>query len=67
VALLPVNIPTNKRVEIALRYIMASDRQCQGHLRQSRHRVEPARQDLTETEVIQIREAIDRDYVVEAT
>jgi small subunit ribosomal protein S13 len=61
-----VNIPTNKRVEIALRYIhgigpsnakdicakvgIASDRRVN---------------DLTETEIIQIREAIDRDFVVE--
>jgi small subunit ribosomal protein S13 len=61
-----VNIPTNKRVEIALRYIhgigpanakvicdkvgIASDRRVN---------------DLTETEIIQIRETIDRDYVVE--
>ncbi len=61
-----VNIPTNKRVEIALRYIhgigptkareiidgvgIAPDRRVQ---------------DLSDAEVIQIREAIDRDYMVE--
>jgi small subunit ribosomal protein S13 len=61
-----VNIPTNKRVLIALRYI---------------HGIGPANakdicvkvgiaanrrvSDLTENEVIQIRETIDRDYVVE--
>ena len=61
-----VNIPTNKRVEIALRYIhgigpsnakdicakvgIASDRRVS---------------DLTENEVIQIRETIDHDYIVE--
>ena len=61
-----VNIPTNKRVEVALRYI---------------HGIGPAKarvicakvgivqqrrvSDLTENEVIQIREAIDREYVVE--
>lgn len=61
-----VNIPTNKRVEIALRYIHgigpsnAKDI-CKKVGIASERRVS----DLTETEVIQIREAIDRDYVVE--
>ena len=61
-----VNIPTNKRVEIALRYI---------------HGIGPAKAreitekigidldrrvaDLTDAEVIQIRETIDADYIVE--
>lgn len=61
-----VNIPTNKRVEIALRYI---------------HGIGPAKAreitekvgitadrrvaDLTDAEVIQIRETIDADYMVE--
>ena len=61
-----VNIPTQKRVEIGLRYI---------------HGIGPAKakeimekvgiesdrrvSDLTENEIIQIREAIDRDYLVE--
>ncbi len=61
-----VNIPTQKRVLIALRYI---------------HGIGPAKakeicskvgiaenrrvHDLTDSEVIQIREAIDRDYLVE--
>ena len=61
-----VNIPTNKRVEIALRYI---------------HGIGPAKAreitekvgitadrrvaDLTDAEVIQIRETIDADYLVE--
>jgi len=61
-----VNIPTQKRVEIALRYIhgigetkakeicdkvgIAADRRVS---------------DLTDSEVIQIREVIDRDYLVE--
>jgi small subunit ribosomal protein S13 len=61
-----VNIPTNKRVEIALQYI---------------HGIGPARakaildrvgiddsrrvNQLTDQEVLQIREAIDRDYTVE--
>jgi small subunit ribosomal protein S13 len=61
-----VNIPTNKRVEIALRYI---------------HGIGPAKareicdtvgikldrrvNQLSDAEVIQIREAIDRDFTVE--
>ncbi len=61
-----VNIPTQKRVQIALRYI---------------HGIGPAKareicekvgiaddrrvHDLTDSEVIQIRETIDRDYMVE--
>lgn len=61
-----VNIPTDKRVVIALRYI---------------HGIGPAKaaeicakvnipaerrvKELTDAEVIQIREAIDRDYIVE--
>ena len=61
-----VNIPTNKRVEIALRYIHgigpanAKDI-CSKVGIASERRVS----DLTENEIIQIREAIDRDYVVE--
>jgi small subunit ribosomal protein S13 len=61
-----VNIPTNKRVEIALRYIHgigpahAKDI-CEKVGIASNRRVS----DLTENEIIQIREAIDRDYVVE--
>ncbi len=61
-----VNIPTNKRVEIALRYIhgigpaMASEI-CEkiGIARERRVA------DLSDAEVIQIREAIDKDYMVE--
>ena len=61
-----VNIPTNKRVEIALRYI---------------HGIGPSKateicsvvgiprerrvSDLSDAEVLQIRETIDRDYLVE--
>ncbi len=61
-----VNIPTNKRVEISLRYIHgigpsnAKDI-CAKVGIASERRVS----DLTENEIIQIREAIDRDYVVE--
>ena len=61
-----VNIPTNKRVEIALRYIYgvgpARAREiCQKVGIAEKRRVS----DLTEAETIQIREAIDRDYIVE--
>ncbi len=61
-----VNIPTNKRVEIALRYI---------------HGIGPAKateiceqvgiprerrvHELSDAEVLQVREAIDRDFIVE--
>jgi len=61
-----VNIPTNKRVEIALRYIHgigpsnAKDI-CKKVGIAANRRVS----DLTETEVIQIRETIDHDYIVE--
>ena len=61
-----VNIPTNKRVEIALRYIHgigpAKAREITEKIG-----IEPARRvsDLTDAEVIQIRETIDADYMVE--
>jgi len=61
-----VNIPTQKRVEIALRYIHGigaskSKEICERVGIASNRRVH----DLTDSEVIQIREAIDRDYLVE--
>ena len=61
-----VNLPTNKRVIIALQYIhgigpkFASDIVTKVGLDQSR-RI----QDLTDSEVLQIREAIDATYTVE--
>jgi small subunit ribosomal protein S13 len=61
-----VNIPTNKRVEIALTYIhgigdtFAKQICAKVHIPAER-RVNQ----LTESEVSQIREVIDRDYVVE--
>ena len=61
-----VNIPTNKRVEIALRYIHgigpAKAREITEKIG-----IEPARRvsDLTDAEVIQIRESIDAGYMVE--
>jgi small subunit ribosomal protein S13 len=61
-----VNIPTNKRVEIALRYIHGvgpahAKEICEKVGILANRRVS----DLTETEIIQIRETIDRDYLVE--
>lgn len=61
-----VNIPTNKRVEIALRYIHgigpAKAREITDKIG-----IEPHRRvaDLTDAEVIQIRETVDSDHIVE--
>jgi len=61
-----VNIPTNKRVVVALRYIhgigpaFAKEIVAKVGIPENRRVSE-----LTDAEVIQIREAIDRDYVVE--
>jgi small subunit ribosomal protein S13 len=61
-----VNIPTNKRVVIALTYIHgigpAKAKEITGKLA-----ITPERrvQDLTDQEVLQIREAIDASYTVE--
>ncbi|MFZ5706332.1 MAG: 30S ribosomal protein S13 [Pseudomonadota bacterium] len=61
-----VNIPTNKRVEIALTYIHgigpAKAKEITAKLG-----IEPQRrvQDLSDQEVLQIREAIDASYTVE--
>ena len=61
-----VNIPTNKRVLIALTYIHgigpAKAREIVTKLSIEQHR---RVQDLSDQEVLQIREAIDRDYTVE--
>lgn len=61
-----VNIPTQKRVEIALTYIHGIGREkareiCGRVGIPSQRRVN----ELTDDEVVRIREAIDRDYVVE--
>ena len=61
-----VNIPTNKRVVIALQYIhgigAAKAREIVGKVG-----IEDARRvnQLSDSEVLQIREAIDKDYMVE--
>jgi small subunit ribosomal protein S13 len=61
-----VNIPTQKQVQIGLRYIHGigpakSKEIC------DKTGIDPTRRvhDLTDSEVIQIREVIDRDYLVE--
>lgn len=61
-----VNIPTGKRVKIALQYIHGigpkfADEICNRVGIPVERRVN----ELTDAEVLQIREAIDRDYVVE--
>jgi small subunit ribosomal protein S13 len=61
-----VNIPTQKRVEIGLRYIHGIGPHT-AHNIITQLGIDPARRvsDLTESEVIQIREIIDRDFMVE--
>ena len=58
-----VNIPTNKRVEIALTYIHGIGRTKAKDIVgiPAERRVN----ELTDQEVIQVREVIDRDYLVE--
>lgn len=61
-----VNIPTNKRVEVALTYIHGigdtfAKQICEKASIPAERRVSQ----LTESEISQIREVIDRDYVVE--
>ena len=61
-----VNIPTNKRVVIALQYIHGigpnyAKKICEAVNIASERRVN----ELSDAEVIQIRETIDRDYMVE--
>ena len=61
-----VNIPTQKRVEIALQYIHGIGK---AHAKEICEKVSiaPERRvaELTDAEVLQIRETIDRDYTVE--
>jgi small subunit ribosomal protein S13 len=61
-----VNIPTNKRVVIALQYIHGIGKTKANEIVR-KVGIEDARRvnQLTDQEVIQIREAIDRDYTVE--
>ena len=61
-----VNIPTNKRVVIALQYIHGiGDKFAEDICAKVNIPAERRVNELTDAEVIQIRETIDRDYVVE--
>ena len=61
-----VNIPTQKRVEIGLRYIHGiGPHTARKIIEQLGIAPERRVSDLTESEVIQIREIIDRDFMVE--
>jgi small subunit ribosomal protein S13 len=61
-----VNIPTNKRVIVALTYIHGIGPTTAKKIA-DKLGIDPSRrvQDLTDAEVLQIREAIDADYSVE--
>ena len=61
-----VNIPTNKRVEIALQYIHGIGPAAAKDITE-KVGIEAARRvnQLTDAEVLSIRETIDRDYTVE--
>ncbi len=61
-----VNIPTNKRVIIALTYIHGIGPTTAKQIAEKLG-IDPSRrvQDLTDAEVLQIREAIDASYTVE--
>lgn len=61
-----VNIPTNKRVEIALTYIHGIGRSYAKRIcKQVNIPAERRVNELADHEVIQIREVIDRDFMVE--
>ncbi len=61
-----VNIPTNKRVEIALTYIHGIGRTKARQITEKLGIGQDKRvQDLTDQEVLHIRESIDRDHQVE--
>jgi small subunit ribosomal protein S13 len=61
-----VNIPLNKRVEIGLTYIYGIGRSASNKLL-AEVGIEPDRKvrDLTEEEVVKLRDLIDSDYMVE--
>jgi small subunit ribosomal protein S13 len=61
-----VNIPTNKRVVVALQYIHGIGATKAHQIMQKVNIPESRRvNELSESEVMQIREAIDREYMVE--
>ncbi len=61
-----VNIPLNKRVEVGLTYIYGIGRSTSNELL-AKTGIEPDRKvrDLTEDEVVQLRDLIDSDVIVE--
>lgn len=61
-----VNIPTNKRVVIALQYIHGIGAKKAQEIC-DKASIPPERRvnELTDSEILQVRESIDRDYVVE--
>ncbi len=61
-----VNIPSNKRVDIALRYIHGIGPKFASEICEKTS-IPPERRvnELSDSEVLQIREVIDRDYIVE--
>ena len=61
-----VNLPTNKRVVIALQYIHGiGSKKAQEIMDKVRLPAERRVSQLTDQEILQIREVIDHDYVVE--
>jgi len=61
-----VNLPTNKRVVIALQYIHGVGEKIAGEIMEKVNLPAERRvSQLTDAEVLQIRELIDRDYMVE--
>jgi small subunit ribosomal protein S13 len=61
-----VNIPTNKRTVIALQYIHGIGKKFAGEIVEKANiPVERRVNELSDAEVLQIREIIDRDYMVE--
>jgi len=61
-----VNLPTNKRVVIALQYIHGIGQKNAGEIMQKANIPAERRvSQLTDAEVLNVREIIDRDYVVE--
>jgi small subunit ribosomal protein S13 len=61
-----VNIPTNKRVVVALQYIHGiGEKAADEIMQQLRIPYERRVSQLTDAEVLQIREMIDREYTVE--
>jgi small subunit ribosomal protein S13 len=61
-----VNIPTNKRVIVALQYIHGIGKKNAADIMEKTNIPQDRRvSQLTDAEVLQIREMIDRDYVVE--